>query len=144
MNRNWSAVALLVLLAVCLSPAASAANLTFSGSVTVIPTTVGQYYDEIQSSNLSWAVIGPIVPEPLVDAFGGGEFAWRVVWFAVFGVLIITMFGRQRNVLIPLMATWIFAFFMVERFTQEGVHMMYALMIAATMGLIVYIAVSRR
>lgn len=140
---KWSYLILPVLL-VGLVQSAAAVNLTFSGSVTVIPTTVGHYYDEIGTTNLSWVSIGEIVPKPLVDVFGGNEFAWRLTWFSVIGILFVIMFGRQRNVIIPLLVSLVMAFFMVERFTAEGTHIMYAFMIAAAMGVIVYMAISRR
>lgn len=121
-------------------------GLHFSASApTVIPTTVGQYYDDIAAGNLSWAwSIGPIVPEPLVDVFGGGEFGWRVVWFAVFGVLFIVMFGRQKNILIPMLVAWLTMFFVIERIPQAEQWMVIALCYASAVGVIVYWVISKR
>ena len=112
---------------------------------TVIPTTVGQYYDDIAAGNLSWAwSIGPIVPEPLVDIFGGGEFAWRLVWFFVFAVLFVIMFGRQKNVMIPMLVAWVAMFFMIERFPQSEQWMVVAACYASAMGVIAYWVISKR
>lgn len=112
---------------------------------TVIPTTVGQYYDEISAGNLSWAwSIGPIVPEPMVDILGGGELAWRLMWFFVFAVLFVIMFGRQKNVLIPMLVAWVAMFFMIERFPQSEQWMVVAACYASAMGVIVYWVISKR
>lgn len=139
---KWLPVLLVLLL---LAGSVSAVNLTFSNSTpTLIPTTVGQYYTDINASNLSWVVIGAIVPEPLVDTFGGGEFGWQLVWLIVFGTLFVIMFGRQKNVIIPLLAFLVAAFFILTVIPQEFRWMAYACATAAAMGVIFYLAVSRR
>ena len=127
-------------------------GLTFSGAgaPTLSTQDIGKYYDEIEASNLSWAfAIGPIVPEPLVDmlstaGIGSKEQAWRIVWFAVFGVMFLIMFLRQRNVLIPIIVMWVVAFFVVEN-TPDGLKwMISAFAYASAIGIIVYFAISRR
>ena len=146
MVRHGRIILLTFLLAVCLVIPAAAVNLTFSNGtgVTLIPTTVGQYYTSINSSNLSWVVIGAIVPQPLVDIFGGGEFGWRVVWFSVFGVMFIVMFGRQKNILIPMLVGWLTAFFIIERIPLEEQWMFTAFLYAAAIGVIMYWVISKR
>ena len=146
MVRHGRIILLYILAMLCVITPAVAVNLTFSNmtGVTVIPTTVGQYYSEINSSNLSWVVVGSIVPKPLVDVFGGGEFGWRVVWFATFGVLFVVMFGRQKNILIPMLVGWMVAFFSVERFPQEQQWMFTAFLYAAAVGVFMYWIISKR
>ena len=146
MGRHGRLILATILLMACLVMPTLAVNLTFSNGtgVTVIPTTIGQYYAEINSSNLSWVVIGAVVPKPLVDIFGGNELAWRIVWFSVFGICFIIMFGRQKNVLIPMLVAWLTAFFMIERFPQEGVGIFTAFLYASAMGVILYWVISKR
>lgn len=116
-----------------------------AGAPTLSTQDIGKYYDEIEASNLSWAfAIGPIVPEPMVDMFGGGNLGWRIVWFSVFGVMFVAMFARQRNILIPLLMTWLTAFFVLEH-TPEGLKgILIAFAYASAIGIIVYFAISRR
>ena len=116
-----------------------------AGAPTIAPVTIGQYYDEIEASNLSWAfAIGPIVPEPMVDMFGGGDFGWRVVWFAVFGVMFLILFGRQRNILIPVLMIFLTSFFIIENVPEELRGIITMLTYASFVGIIVYFAISRR
>lgn len=116
-----------------------------AGAPTLAPVTIGQYYDEIEASNLSWAfAIGPIVPEPLVDMFGGGDMGWRLVWFTVFGVMFLIMFARQRNILIPVSMIMLTSFFLIENTPEELKGVITMLTYASFAGIIIYFAISRR
>lgn len=121
-------------------------GLHFTGNVTLIPTSnASQYYDTIMAGNMTMGEIGAIIPQPLVDALGGGDAGWGLLYFIVFGTAFLILFGRQKNVLIPGLVFILASFFFIQYvLSEELVWIAYALCAAALTGVIVFIALGRR
>lgn len=77
----------------------------------------------------------------LGDIFGGGTIGIQIAGFLIFGTVFLIIFGRQRNVILPLFAFLFSAFFILQYvISQELTWIVYAFAAAALGGIIFYIA----
>ncbi len=121
-------------------------NLTFSGvPPTVIPATFGQYYNNISEGDHRWVSIGNVVPRPFVDYFGeDSELGWQVFFLIIIGSMFIILFGRQANVILPLLVFMMIGIFTLPLLPDGLTQAVYTLAVAAMMGVIIWLARSKR
>lgn len=121
-------------------------NLTFSGiPPTLIPQTYAQYYENISENDKNWVTIANVVPRPFVDYFGeNSELGWQIFFLILIGSMFLIMFGRQANVVLPLITFLIVGSFGLTLFPPGLERWMYTLVAAAGMGVIIYIGRRKR
>lgn len=121
-------------------------NLTFSGiPPTLIPQTYAQYYENISENDKNWVTIANVVPRPFVDYFGeNSELGWQIFFLILIGAMFLIMFGRQANVVLPLITFLIVGSFGLTLFPPGLERWMYTLVAAAGMGVIIYIGRRKR
>ena len=121
-------------------------NLTFSGiPPTLIPQTYAQYYENISENDKNWVTIANVVPRPFVDYFGeNSELGWQIFFLILIGSMFLIMFGRQANVVLPLITFLIVGSFGLTLFPPGDERWMYTLVAAAGMGVIIYIGRRKR
>lgn len=121
-------------------------NLTFSGiPPTLIPQTYAQYYENISENDKNWVTIANVVPRPFVDYFGeNSELGWQIFFLILIGSMFLIMFGRQANVVLPLITFLIVGSFGLTLFPPGYERWMYTLVAAAGMGVIIYIGRRKR
>lgn len=121
-------------------------NLTFSGiPPTLIPQTYAQYYENISENDKDWTTIANVVPRPFVDYFGeNSELGWQIFFLILIGSMFLIMFGRQANVVLPLITFLILGSFGLTLFPPGLERWMYTLTAAAGLGVIIYIARRKR
>lgn len=121
-------------------------NLTFSGiPPTLIPQTYGQYYENISENDKNWVTIASVVPRPFVDYFGAdSQFGWQIFFLILIGVMFLIMFGRQANVILPLLTFIMIGSFGLTLIPDSLQRWMYTLTAAAGMGVIIYLGRRKR
>lgn len=133
-------------IAILLPVASASENLTFSGiPPTLIPQTYAQYYENISENDKNWVTIANVVPRPFVDYFGeNSELGWQIFFLILIGSMFLIMFGRQANVVLPLITFLIVGSFGLTLFPPGLERWMYTLVAAAGMGVIIYIGRRKR
>ncbi len=115
-------------------------SFTMEGLPTVLPTTFGHYWQMIDRSNKSLPVFVGVIPRVFVDYFGeDSTLGWQVFYLMIFGVGFLVMFGRQRNVIIPMLVFMIAGYFIIQLIPSEMQALAYGLTIVCAMGVIFYI-----
>lgn len=115
-------------------------SFTMEGLPTVLPTTFGHYWQMIDRSNKSLPVFMGVIPRVFVDYFGeDSTLGWQVFYLMIFGVGFLVMFGRQRNVIIPMLVFMIAGYFIIQLIPSEMQALAYGLTIVCAMGVIFYI-----
>jgi hypothetical protein len=80
-----------------------------------------------------------------VDYFGeNSELGWQVFFLILIGSMFIIMFGRQANVILPLLAFLIVGSFGLTMIPDEAHRWAFVLTAAAGMGVIIYIGRRKR
>jgi hypothetical protein len=112
---------------------------------TLLPSTFGQYYDNISEGDHRWISIANVVPRPFVDYFGeNSELGWQVFFLILIGAMFIILFGRQANVILPMLTFLIVGYFGLALIPNEAHRWAYVLTAAAGMGVIMWIARRKR
>lgn len=140
-------VAFMILLVLLLNQVVTAGeNLTFSGvAPTIIPSTFGQYYENISEGDHRWVSIGNVVPRPFVDYFGeNSELGWQVFFFIILGALFVILFGRQANVAIPVIVFMISGIFILQLIPPGMGRNVFTVFAFAVCGLILYLGRRKR
>lgn len=121
-------------------------NLTFSViPPTLIPQTYGQFYENISENDKNWVTIAGVVPRPFVDYFGeNSELGWQVFFLILIGSMFLIMFGRQANVILPLLTFIMIGSFGLTLIPDSLQRWMYTLTAAAGMGVIIYLGRRKR
>lgn len=121
-------------------------NLTFSGvPPTLIPQTYGQFYENISENDKEWVTIAGVVPRPFVDYFGeDSELGWQIFFLILIGSMFLIMFGRQANVILPLIVFMMIGIFALPLLPDAQTQVVYTLATAAMMGVIVFLARRKR
>lgn len=115
-------------------------SFTMEALPTVLPTTFGHYWQMIDRSNKSLPIFMGVIPRPFVDYFGeDSTLGWQVFYLMIFGVGFLVMFGRQRNVIIPMLVFMIAGYFIIQLIPSEMQSLAYGLCIVCAMGVIFYI-----
>ncbi len=132
----------IISIALFLPIATAGENLTFSGvPPTLIPATYGQHWANISEGDHNWVTIANVVPRPFVDYFGvNSELGWQVFFLILIGTMFIVMFGRQANVILPLLTFMIIGSFGLALIPDSTEKWLYTLTAAAGMGVIIFIA----
>lgn len=116
-------------------------GLHFSGAVTLVSTLNSSSYYDNMTGNLTIENIAGQMTGFLGDIFGGGTMGIQIAGFLIFGTVFLIIFGRQRNVILPLFAFLFSAFFILQYvISQELTWIVYAFAAAALGGIIFYIA----
>lgn len=144
MIRKFAVCVLFLLLFATVATAGE--NLTFSGvPPTLLPQTYGQFYQNISENDKDWTTIANVVPRPFVDYFGeNSELGWQIFFLILIGSMFLIMFGRQANVVLPLITFLILGSFGLTLFPPGLERWMYTLTAAAGLGVIIYIARRKR
>lgn len=140
-------VLLCIFAVLCISQAVHAGeNLTFSGvPPTLIPQTYGQYYENISENDKNWVTIANVVPRPFVDYFGeNSELGWQIFFLILIGSMFLIMFGRQANVVLPVLTFIIVGSFGLNLFPNALGRWIYSIAAAAMLGVIVYLGRRKR
>lgn len=139
---------LLCVLAVLLisSSVHAAENLTFSGvPPTVIPATFGQYYDNISEGDHRWVSIGNVVPRPFVDYFGeNSELGWQVFFLILIGSMFVILFGRQANVILPVLLFIISGVFILEMIPTSFGKTAFIMLAGSCAGVFIFLGRRKR
>lgn len=133
-------------IAILLPVASASENLTFSGiPPTLIPQTYAQYYENISENDKNWVTIANVVPRPFVDYFGeNSQLGWQVFFLILIGVMFLIMFGRQSNVILPVITFIIVGAWGLTLFPNIIGRWIYTLVGAAMAGVIIYLGRSKR
>lgn len=139
-------VFLAFLVILCISSVHASENLTFSGvPPTLLPNTYGTYYQNISENDKDWVTIAHVVPRPFVDYFGeNSELGWQIFFLILIGTMFMIMFGRQSNVVLPLITFLIVGSFGLTLFPPGYERWIYTLVAAAGMGVIIYLGRRKR
>lgn len=121
-------------------------NLTFSGvPPTLIPQTYGQFYENISENDKEWVTIANVVPRPFVDYFGeDSELGWQIFFLILIGSMFLIMFGRQANVILPVITFLIVGSFGLTLFPNALGRWIYSIAAASMLGVIVYLGRRKR
>lgn len=121
-------------------------NLTFSGvPPTLIPQTYGQYYENISENDKNWVTIASIVPRPFVDYFGSNsQLGWQIFFLIIIGAMFLIMFGRQANVILPVLTFIIIGSFGLSLFPSLLGRWIYSIAAASMLGVILYLGRRKR
>lgn len=135
-----------MLLLLFVTVATAGENLTFSEvPPTLLPQTYGQFYENISENDKDWVTIANVIPRPFVDYFGeNSELGWQIFFLIIIGSMFLIMFGRQANVVLPLITFLIVGSFGLTLFPPGLERWMYTLTAAAGLGVIIYIARRKR
>lgn len=139
-------LAIISVILICGMVNATGGNLTFSGvPPTVIPATYGDHFTEIQNDPTNWTHTASVIPRPIVDYFGeNSTFGWNIFFLTIFGVMFIIMFGRQANVIIPVLTFICIGFVLLTYIPKSFYPQTYAMLAASVMGVFIFLARRKR